>query len=655
MEFTYVIFNKYQDFSIKLGYEITANYQNRIMNLNNRYLRFMGCKDKLDIINDNKFYVKYPNQNYTTCSTYLKYFSRYSRFSYTFEIINLEKMIDIKPTNTNKLFEKMEVRINFPGSYKTLNHYENVQCSSKLFILAKTNANFIQIDKITSFNFDDFISEANKNLFVNNKINHFIYQIILNENSSDNIVLSLDVRKMRITNLLPQYKMNFTLLENKIVLDKLLFNYFNNTENYDLDFIYTYLSCKICLTNKICDFSYSNVLEFNISDLYPNHEKPFEDPSFNKTIHNNTINNETKDDKDSTIDYNQEEKKNNKSEDTTQNGNETKIYNDSLIFDMEKNSTNLQNISTLLIIDINNSSKIFSSINPIKEIQNGKANLSTTTIDNFTSLTDIKNKIDSVKSNCNILENLEKNKNKTNHDIIKETINVNLILSKVNCSDENSKISEDCKSTKENTQEKILKILNRTFSCIDISNAISDSAYNNKIEHLLDHDNFINSLASLYISSINYDSFSDLNIELINEINSCLLKYGPDLISKIRKVITLKNEDKTTIIEHEFVKMITATSSNMINIAMNRNLKTISNKVYNETENNDLVIQNENIQIKNTIEKNSLLFLKLNKNMMIEKENDISASNFTKKLYKKIDQFKFITNNLVFYSKRGNV
>jgi hypothetical protein len=295
-----------------------------------------------------------------------------------------------------------------------------------------------------------------------------------------------------------------------------------------------------------------------------------------------------------------------------------------------------------------------SSINYFKEIQSGSANISTTPMNTFTNIIEIKTKIETIQFNADLLENLFKNENKTEQDLIKETINVNLILSKVNCSStSNLNISDNCISTKIYAQEKILNILNKNFNCISIKDAIENKANINKFGYLLDQENFLNSVASLYISSRNHDSFSDYNINMINQINNCLLEYGPDLLEKINQ--NSKIENKSNTIKYDFLQMITTTSSNMIKIAMNHNQKECQKEGYNGTSNNDLILKNETINIKKTIEKNSLLFMKLNKELFTSDSTENLNKNNTKNSNNKIDQLKLITNNLVFYSKKSNI
>jgi len=610
-----------------------------------------NCNKKLDIIDSENILVKYSDESYNICSVFIRYFNGLSPSYYmTLYFFNLQNFLEIKATQKNKIFENIELSIKSIAQIKSYNNnnlIRDIQCSKKLFFLAEIKANFTNIDSIESFNFNEIISKENYKIFLNKNIGKYHYNQIHFEkyvNDTKNF-LYLEPIKIILGFQKSDHQLNFTFINYKSSFENIFKNYFKVIGNYDLDFIYTYVSCKICLSSGVCDYSSSNVLEFNITDLNLNLTQ-----NFNKTNNHtyNPINNVT----------DQISKpKNDTKENNTNTPTSDKLNGSSIIEDFEKNSTKTLGDETLILFDLNKKNGIYPSLELILKIQNSSAQISTTPLNNFTYITDMKTQINTIKLNADLLDKLNTNKNNTKQDLIKETININLILSKINCSNtSNIDIMDNCKSTKEYTQGKILSILKETFDCNKIKDAVFRNSTTNNMNYLIDPINFLNSVASVYISSMNLDSFSDKNINMINEINNCLLKFGPDLLEKTNKRNVNNdntNQNKTRLIEDDFFNMMTTTSSNMIKIAMLNNDKEIQKKEYNGTRVNDLVVKIENLNIKETVERNSLLFLRLNKDLIISNKAENLLTDKTESSNKQLNQLKLITDNLVFYSKRS--
>jgi len=781
----YFIFNKNQDLELKFDFEISKMYFNRIDEyeiFDLKIFKYVNIWASIGYNDYEKIFLKNavtdPKENPQIYTNSL-YKNNIYLDDFPLCIYNLERGLKIIQNPEKKLtaFNQLDLSL-FQKIYRYTKIIKSIRCSTKLFVQSNTFNIFNNTNSITSIDFLGILTDENKNFFKNKNFGNYKHQIFINNffNKTKNFFY-----------LEPKY--NFSISESLIFSFKIIEDNFdllniinrNFNDEYDLDFIYSYVVCKFCFGENLSWNFYSNVLEFNLSYLienkiqesnetiYQNDSQKFpidnnssnqssdvisnqNDNIINSTESNNNFihnpnssfsiinstqpkdNNIISDPNRDTSETNTNQTKNNEGinggekqittldiyldinnnsikNQTSQNQNIT-IFNTTNLNDTNANSgpQNYQNISFINSTNINNNNTfpldsnqynsnnikdnltnytntiskedmlnnqtdknktnniintddvgiLFNNLSMIQKISNGTANTITFSIKNYTSLLDSDTRLEILKSTGNKLEDLKNNQNTSKADLVKETINVNLILKETRCNNNISENNSTCKSIKENTQEKVLKILNETFNCQNFEEILKQN-YIIKNEHLLKKENFFHSLYSIYSSSINFDSFSESNINIINDINQCLVRYGPEIIKKIKSNTihnyTVENTSDIFSFENNFMKILSTTFSNMINIAMNNNYLEISKKNYNQSLVNSLVINQVNKDIKRTIEENAIMFMKMDNEESVYNSKTLKKSNqnFSSDIKFEYNQTKkLVTENLIFYSKSGN-
>lgn len=346
---------------------------------------------------------------------------------------------------------------------------------------------------------------------------------------------------------------------------------------------------------------------------------------------------------------------NNTGTDSSINKNNT--TNDTIIDNQANNKTQINNSTdsndinnkTPEIIDIPKSINV--TVNPLKN--------DTVLINNYTKLNPEEKAKKLEDYQQDLIKDIEKNKGfniSINASLavisMQKTITLNNLISNTNCS--SFKNETECQDKLKQTQVVIVESLTRLLNCSEIFKIFF--GVENPSETIL-----ISAL-SLYYSSSNINLFTPEKMLKIKELNECLIKASPDLLKKMSN--NTLNNTKTELIKNDYLNVITSTTSNLISITKN-NLKDKLNNMksandsdvidvlsphakYDDYKNGSLIITLENVQVKNLIEENAVMLMKMKlQNDIINNnyKNSNDSSNSTSSNNSSSDTNNFINNN----------
>jgi hypothetical protein len=161
-----------------------------------------------------------------------------------------------------------------------------------------------------------------------------------------------------------------------------------------------------------------------------------------------------------------------------------------------------------------------------------------------------------------------------------------------------------CLKNEINIQNKIADRLTDILNCSKIFESIFGSESPS--------EQLILSALSLYYSTSNYDIFTNQSLYQLADLQTCLISKGPQIISDIKSYNQTKDQVNNSLIEDtkkDFVSTITYVSSNMIDVSKFYNKILVNNNTLIKS-NLSLVITQNNLLIKDIIEKNSILWMK---------------------------------------------
>lgn len=706
-KFIYYIFDKSQDFIVKINYEFSKVYINKLKLYENIHLSMStSCQDIPAMMNVEQMLFKYLKIS-SDCMLFIKLNKRRDAIFVQFK--NLKNVIKISALGVEAYTNPLILSLENLVPLINMRHIKKITCSKNFYILSnfipENNSFAYKILKHKYYNNTIALKSLN---FTNEFLQTYKYEILISQavNYTDDFLVLEHLSDVKNSNIKNFYHYNITDDDNNPSTttgsrnnNKLYFKAFsylksdflnnkffvgqNNSDigdnkNIDLDFIYNYISCNVCMVNGICGKIYSNILELKnnrtaILESLGNHTNTNDSGSQNNIKNNLSENNNynnSNNNTNSTSSISDSSLINNSNNDTDAPNalNTTKTYSNNN--SQSNNSSNETDTANVIAPDqVNNKSSIFvdknNNINKINDISSNilcnlnlsyyidvkeaRADLQTIPAKNLINLTNIEDKLSVLETNTAILEQLSYNMTLRAEERIKESINANLILSNINCTAEQAASDEElCIAKKQTSQQKILGLLSTSFNCSNLKENLSNeknkftpSIINNE---LFDEKNFIGSVFSIYFSTLNIESFSEKNIELINEINKCLLIIAPDIIASMNSKkkaikpaistnssgISNSNHSLFDQIQTSFVSLVSSSFSNMVNIAMINNKNILNSGLnnsdkYDDYKNNSLILTEANKKIKQNIEKNALLlmtlFAKQGESAFTEKEN----------------------------------
>jgi len=450
--------------------------------------------------------------------------------------------------------------------------------------------------------------------------------------------------------------------QNKISLNK-SFNFYDNQkfqfeiQLYDdlfLNFNSTdKLYCNVCYNKKdYCFKYYSNFIKRLSSELQNNTNSSTTDPPFpinnnntDNSTSNSTANNNNTDNSTSNSTANNNTNSNNSTINNNTNINNSTINNNTNNDnqDSKNNSTtnnSTSNNNTKNNTDDNTKNRIILDIdiNPLRNDSN--------------LINDYKQK--SPKDQENQIYSLVMDLNKTKpeeslKEKLQKTVTVDNLISNTNC----SKFPNftECNENLKKAENRVIDTLTDILNCNNISSTIKN------VEN--PSDDMLMSALAVYFTTSNGDFFDKNKLLKMNQVSKCLIKYSPNLMNKLYK--TDENKTYFDIYKHDYLTVITSSSSNLINISKMNSKNFINNKSknsnvennlminYDDYKNGSLILTDDNIAVKKTIIENTILLMKMNLG-----ELD-SNSNKTSILANQKSSYNLSTQNFNFYSKKRNI
>ncbi len=259
--------------------------------------------------------------------------------------------------------------------------------------------------------------------------------------------------------------------------------------------------------------------------------------------------------------------------------------------------------------------------------------------------------IDPTKNNSDIISNFSKSDNKTkeliisdltktfkeknnSNDILQKSILINEIIHIDNCENVDS-----CIKNKTSIQSEIVEKLASVLNCENVFETVFNSS-NPSNEIIL-------SVLSIYYATSNFNTFTNSSIFQVTDIIKCLISTSPNLLENYKSQYS-PNISLLIQTTEDLINTLSSVSSNIIEVAKQNNeninnTSTLGNVTI--AKNMSLVVTENNLQIKDCIEDNSILWMKLtenNKKLIINVNSSNSVS----------DKSYMETSNLIFFSDK---